>query len=131
LDRLPQEQIDSATKAARLERFARLRGWILIVIGSGLSIGMAAMACYLAATIVYPTAGGSRWSGSHDFTERVFGIFGSVFCFGVGSIVNGIGFIRNKRPSKLGIIITLIGLAVTIWLGYEIINFDQNTARIR
>lgn len=92
---------------------------------------MAALACYLAATIVYPTARGSRWNGSHDVTVRVFGIFASVFCFGLGSIVNGLGFIRNKRPSKLGILITLVSLAVTIWLSYEIINSDQNTATIR
>jgi hypothetical protein len=131
LDKLVQEKVDNATKAAQLERFARVRGWILIIIGSGLSIGMVALAYYLAATIVYPTAGGSRWNGSHDFTVRVFGIFGSIFCFGLGSIVNGVGFIRNKRASKLGIVITLISLAVTIWLGYEIVNFDQNAAKFR
>jgi hypothetical protein len=131
LDNFVQEQIDSATKASQLERFARVRGWILIVIGSGLTMGMAALACYLAATILYPTAGGSRWNGSHDFTVRVFGIFASILCFGLGSIINGVGFIRNKRAGKLGIVITLVSLVVTIWLGYEIINFHQTAAELR
>src|SRR5258707_11810633 len=106
---------------ALISTISRIRGWLLIVIGSLLSIGIGVIAAFLASTIAHnDEPGTAHWTGTHEFTIRVFELFAVVFVFGLVALVGGIFQLRRGRASKLAIVVMLILVAVMFFLGQGI-----------
>jgi hypothetical protein len=106
---------------ATTSRISRLRGWLLIVLGSSLSVGIAVIAGFLALTIMQGEGrGGSHWTGSHEFTVRVFELFATVFVFGLVSVAGGSFQLRHGRANRLAIILMLALVGVMFFLGRQI-----------
>ena len=99
-----------------------MRGWLLVFLGSALALGMTALSFYLAATILNKEPGGARWTGTHDFTVRVFAMFGSIFVFGLVAIGGGIYQLRTGRVSKIALVLLLGVVLVMLFLGQSIMN---------
>jgi hypothetical protein len=111
---------------AMTSKISRIRGWLLIVIGSSLSVGIALIAAFLASTIMRnDQPGGTHWTGSHEFTVRVFELFATVFVFGLVALAGGIFQLRRGRPSWLAIILLLALVAVMFFLGRQIMGKPQ------
>ena len=100
------------------------RGWLLIVIGTGLSVSMACLVYLLHGLILRNGEPGSRshWSGGAAFTRTVFELFGTVGAFGLVGIAAGVYILRTRRISRvLGAIMVLLGLGMG-YLGYVIVQ---------
>lgn len=94
---------------------ARIRGWLLIVLGVCLSVGMVVLAALMGSTIAHnEQPGATHWAGSHEMTVRVFELFATIFVFGLVSIGGGIFQLRRGRASWLAMIV-LIGLVTIIY----------------
>jgi hypothetical protein len=104
-------------------RISRIRGWLLVVLGSCLSAGMALFAAFLAWTIANnDRPGGTHWTGTHDFTVQVFELLATVFVFGLVAVGGGIFQLRHGRPSWPAAIV-LVGLvAVMFFIGHGMMN---------
>ena len=95
---------------------ARVRGWLLILLGSCLSIGLAAITVYLSLTILHnDQPGGTHWTGSHEMTVKVFSLFATIFVFGLVAIGAGIFQLQRGRPNWLALGI-LAGLVLVMYL---------------
>lgn len=104
-------------------KFTRVRGWVLIVLGSLLSVGISVIAAWLGSTIWgAQQPGGRRWTGSHDFTVTVFELFAAVFAFGLVALGGGIFQVRRSRASVLAVVLMLALAVVMIFLGAQIMN---------
>jgi hypothetical protein len=102
---------------------SRIRGWLLIVLGSFLSVGMVLFACYLGSVIANNDRPGvTHWTGSHDFTVRVFELLATVFVFGLVAVIGGIFQLRRGRPSWPVIIVLLALVAVMFFVGHGMMN---------
>jgi hypothetical protein len=109
--------------AEPVTRTPRIRGWTLLIIGASLSIGMAALSCYLGQMIMNGNQPGmNHWTGSHVFTVRVLELFGAVFLFGLVALAGGIVILKRGRISKLVFVILLALVAVMFYLGATITN---------
>src|SRR5665811_812550 len=83
LDMNPPEQNHRPIPAVQ-SRISCIRGWLLVVIGAFLSLGMSLLAAYLAWTITRnDQPGGTHWTGSHEMTVKVFELFATIFVFGL------------------------------------------------
>ncbi len=62
---------------------------------------MAGLTVYLAWIVPYhDRPGRSHWTGSHDFTIKVFELFAVIFILGLVAIGGGIFQLRRGRVSK-------------------------------
>ena len=104
---------------------ARIRGWLLIILGVCLSVGMAALAVYMGSVMNNNQPGGSHWTGSHEMTVRVFQLFASIFVFGLVSIGGGVFQLRRGRPSWLAMIILIVLVVVMYFLGQNIMQMPR------
>jgi hypothetical protein len=95
----------------------RVRGWLFIIVGTALSIGMAALAVYLWTVISNEGAGGATWTSSHDFTVHTLELFGVVFVFGLVATAAGIYQLREGRTSRVSIVLLIILVAIMLYLG--------------
>ncbi len=100
------------------------RGWLLIVLGTGLSVAMAVLSYVIHQTILRNGEPGSHshWNGSPEFTRTVFELFGTVFAFGLVALASGIYILRTRRISRVlgGIMVALaVGMG---YLGYVIVQ---------
>ena len=112
--------------AATQSKISRLRAWLLIVIGSGLSLGITLIAAYLGWTIAQnDQAGGTHWTGSHEMTVKVFELFAAVFVFGLVAIGGGILQLRNGRPSWAALALLLGLVMVMYFLGQGIMRTSR------
>jgi len=111
---------------AMVSKISRMRGWLLIILGTCLSVGIAVIGAFLALTIAHNDRPGStHWTGSHEMTVRTFELFATVFIFGAVAVVGGSFQLRHGRPSWLAILV-LIGLvAVMCFLGPEIMQLGR------
>lgn len=110
-------------ETAIASKISRIRGWVLVIIGPLLSLGIAAVAAYLTWAIFHKDRpDGPHWTGSHDFTVRVFGLFAVIFVFGLVALAGGIFQLRRGRASKLVIVAMLLLVAVMFLLGLGIVN---------
>ena len=111
---------------APTSRISGIRGWLLIVLGSLVSAGIAVIAAILASTIMHnDQPGGSHWTGSHAFTVRVFELFAAVFVFGLVALAAGIFQLRRGRANWLAIILLLALVVVMYLLGQQIVGAPQ------
>lgn len=102
------------------------RGWVLIVLGTGLSAGIAYLSRVIQQLILRNGEPGStsHWRGSAEFTRTVFELFGTVFVFGLVAIAAGVYILRTGRISRvLGVLMALLGLVMGC-LGYVIVHTD-------
>lgn len=97
-------------------RSQRVGAWLFVVIGTALSIGMAALALYLWTVISNQATGGATWTGSHDFTVHTLELFGVVFVFGLVATVAGIYQLREGRTSRVSIVLLIILVAIMLYL---------------
>ena len=100
------------------------RGWLLVVLGVGLSAGMAYLSYVIHQLILRNGEPGStsHWHGSVEFTRVVFELFGTVFVFGLVAVAAGVYILRTRRISRvLGVIMALLGLVMG-YLGYAIMH---------
>ncbi len=112
--------------SAPIPRISRIRGWMLIVLGLSLGVGIALIAGLLASRILhYEGRGFTHWRGSHDFTVHVFELFAAVFVFGLVALAGGIFQLRRGRPNRLAIILMLALVVVMIFLGQQIVRAPQ------
>ena len=99
-------------------------GWLLVLLGVGLSGSMAYIASVIHAAIVQSGAPGARshWNGSPEFTRTVFELFGTVFVFGLVSIAGGIYILCTRRINRVqGAVMVALAFAMA-YLGYVIIQ---------
>src|SRR3954452_4854439 len=102
---------------------SRIRGWMLIVIGLGLSLGMLWLTSYLSWTIAHNNRPErSHWNGSRQCTIQVFELFGAIFLFGVAAFVGGVLLLRRGRPSWPIIVLSLGLFAIMCFLGWQIVQ---------
>lgn len=100
------------------------RGWLLIVLGTFLSAGMAFLVHWLHQALLHnddPGAHG-RWTGGAEFTRNVFGLFWSVFVFGLVSMASGVYILRTRRLSRVLWGVMLAVIAVMVYFGYTIMQ---------
>jgi len=110
---------------ALISKISRIRGWLLIVLGSLLSVGIAVMATILALTIHNDQPQGSHWTGSHEFTVHVFELFAAVFVFGLVALAGGIFQLRRGRASWPAMIVLIALVLVMFFLGQQIVSAPQ------
>ena len=81
-------------------RIPRIRGWLLVVLGAFLSLGISLLAAYLAWMIARnDQPGGTHWTGSQEMTVKVFELFATIFVFGLVAIAAGILQLRRGRTN--------------------------------
>lgn len=101
-------------------------GWLLMVIGGGLTIFMAVLTVVVAGIMVPPfnRHTSSRFMGGPEAALLIFGIFGFVMLFGLTSVFAGIWQIRYGRRNKhlttiiltLAVVFIVLGVLVQILL---------------
>jgi len=97
---------------------SKVRGWVLVVLGTGLSVGMAVIGVYLGWIIAHnDRPAGTHWTGSESFTARVFDLLAVIFVFGLVAVGAGIFQLKRGRPSKLAILVLLLLGVVMYFLG--------------
>src|SRR5215468_9054389 len=102
---------------------SRIRGWLLVVLGSCLSLGAALLAAFLGWTIAgyqYPPT--THWTGSHEMTIKVFVLFATVFIFGLVAAGAGVFQLRRRRVSWLANSILFLLAAMMVFICYRIMN---------
>ncbi len=101
----------------------RAVGWVLIVLGPGLSAAMALAAreLYGASTLARLTGRPVRWHGSPEFTRTAFELFGAVFLIGVAVFLGGVYQVRTGRRHRVLVVFTLGLAAVTAYLVCSVI----------
>ena len=98
------------------------RGWLLIVIGSLLSVAMALLTVFFGWTIASKESGPvTHWTGSHEMTRHVFELFVTIFVFGLVAVIAGVFQLRRGRVNQLAVVIMLILLGMIFVTGYRII----------
>ena len=78
-------------------------GWLLIVLGPLISLGMVALTMFLAPIVNASTPPGSlpRYTGSHQMTVAAFTLFGLLFVFGlVGLATAFIKPVTRANPGR-------------------------------
>ena len=100
------------------------RGWLLVVLGVFLSGSMAFLVHWLQQALLHNDDPGARshWNGSAEFTRNVFGLFWSVFVFGLVALSAGVYILRTRRLSR--VIAAIMGVVVLamIYYGYTIMH---------
>jgi MFS family permease len=105
-------------------RIQRIRGWVLVIIGSGLSLGMAVIAFLLGSVVANTGKPGatSEWTGTREFTMHVFELFAVAFVFGVVALAGGIFQLRKGQTSKVAMLLMFGLVALMLYLGGTIAN---------
>ena len=105
----------------------RARGWLLIVLGLMLSIGMAGLSLFLWRTIHYQgqMGGTARWTGSAEMTARTFQLFGTIAAFGLVCLATGIFQIRTGRRNVVFVVLLLLLVGVMVLLGSQIMQLGN------
>ena len=99
-------------------------GWLLVVLGVCLSVGIAVVASSLHHTIVHGSDPGARshWNGSPEFTRSTFELFGAVFVFGLAGLGASVRQVSTGRRSRTWMGLLLLALAAIVYLGYGILS---------
>ena len=109
-----------------VSKAARIRGWLLIILGACVSVGMAISAAFLALTIAHnDQPGGTHWTGSHEMTIKTFELLATVFIFGVVAVVGGSFQLRRGRPSWVAMLVLLGLVGVMFFLGRQIMQLGR------
>lgn len=105
----------------------RARGWLLIVLGLLLSIGMAGLSLFLWRTLHFQgqKGGTARWTGSAEMTARTFQLFGTIFAFGLVCLATGVFQIRTGRRNVVLVVLLLLLAGVMILLGSQIMRLGS------
>jgi hypothetical protein len=104
-------------------RAVRNIGWLLIVLGPSLSVGMAVISYNLYSAIVTQDLPGasSRWHGGPEFTRTAFELFAAVFALGWTIFAGGLYQVRTGRRHPVLVALVLIVAAIIAYLVYKII----------
>ena len=97
------------------KRWSRRYGWILLVLGVGISVVMGAVLNAIGPTLLGYSSGGLRFSGSAAQGKLALGILGAVELFGITATCYGLWQIVTGRRSKW-VIYFAIGVAALLWL---------------
>jgi fatty acid desaturase len=102
----------------------RTRGWVLIVLGLLLTIGMAGITFYVwqAVHSQGQPGGTPRWTGGTAMTARTFQLFATLIGFGVICLATGIFQVRTGRRNMGLVVLLLLLVGVMIFLGKEIMQ---------
>jgi hypothetical protein len=100
---------------------AVVRGWILIVLGAFLAIGMGCLTAWFAATVNNTSQQGSHWNGTRTMTMQVYELFAAVIFFGLVSAAAGTYQVRYGRLNKIAFAAMLLLIGVMFWIGKGIV----------
>jgi hypothetical protein len=105
----------------------RTRGWLLVVLGLMLSLGMAGLSLFLWRTIHHPgqSGGTSRWTGGAEMTDRTFQLFGTIFVFGLVCLGTGIFQVRTGRRNMILVVLLLLLVGLMFFLGNQIMQMAR------
>ena len=105
----------------------RTRGWLLIVLGVMLSLGMAGLSFYLWRTIHHPgqSGGTSRWTGNAEMTDRTFQLFGTIIVFGLVCLGTGLFQVRTGRRNMILVVLLLLLVGLMFFLGNQIMQLTH------
>lgn len=101
------------------QKYMVKNGYLQIVIGAILALGMTGLGAYLGKIMLFPASGGSRFTGTLADASLIVGIFLLVISVGVAAMVNGYWQIRYGRRNKY-IVYFLIAFAVILFVGGSI-----------
>jgi hypothetical protein len=107
---------------ARTPRTHRIRGWLLILLGTIVSIAIVALGLYFWTLISSETIDGLRWWSSYEFTIHTLELFADVFIFGLIAAAAGIYQLRQHRTSQTAMVLLLILIALMFYLGSTLIT---------
>ena len=109
-----------------VSKISRIRGWLLIILGICLGVGMTVIGVLLAWIITHnDQPGGTHWTGSREVTVRTFELLATVFIFGAVAAVGGSFQLTQGRTSRLAMLVLLGLVAVMCFLGREIIQLGR------
>ena len=97
-------------------RAIKVRGWIILILGLILLIGMAVLTANLYPLLSQPgveSTSGSRFTGSDSDARMILTLFGTVAAFGLASIVTG-GY--QAATGKRNMLLTWIMIAIAVGL---------------
>jgi hypothetical protein len=103
-------------------RTHRIRGWVLVALGTVVSIGIVALALYFWTLISSETNDGLAWRSSYEFTIHTLELFADVFIFGLVAAVAGIYQLRQHRTSNTAMVLLLMLMALMLYLGSTLIT---------
>lgn len=97
----------------------RTLGWVLAVIGAGLTIFMAWLSVVVGQVILLPNLPGTtaRFTGGPSMVLFIVGIFGVVLAIGIASFLAGVFQIRNGRRNKSLVKVMLVLAAMFMIVG--------------
>ena len=101
----------------------RRLGWLLIVLGLALSVGMAVIGVNLRDTVLHSgEAGHGTYTGTHQMAVDMFTLFAVIFIFGLLSVANGIWQAMRSRHNNLLRAPMLIAFAIIAYYAYSMIS---------
>ena len=102
----------------------RARGWILVVLGPVLSIGMGLISFWIWRAINYQSIPGttSRWTGSHEMTVNTFSLLATIFVFGLVCTGAGVYQIKTGRRNIAFLVAILLLVGVMFYFGSNIMQ---------
>lgn len=99
----------------------RRRGWLLLLIGLFLIGLMGTITFNLAPGLLFPgetLADGSRFTGTAEQAQFIFGIFALVIMFGVMSATSGLWQIVTGRRNKTLVVVMLVLFVALLIAGW-------------
>ena len=104
----------------------RVLGWLLLLIGTGLVIFMAALGLYLGQIITRSgdSTSTTRFTGGPQDVMLIVAIFGLVISFGIASMAGGIWQIIYGKPNRILMVAMFLvaGILVAIAWGIKIMS---------
>ena len=107
----------------------RALGWVLMVLGAGLSVSMAVSAWYLFVTITFYKQSGAHghWNGGLEFTRLTFELFGAVFVCGLLVMTGGCYQASTGRRHPVLIALLLPVAGAIVYFVYGILSAPQTS----
>lgn len=105
-----------------LARASRVRGWLLLLLGLSLAIGMGVITLGVLPSMLRPgveMADGSRFTGTAEEARLFLTLFAGLVAFGLLMAANGVFHIATGRMNRLFQVLGLLafaGIVAIVWV---------------
>jgi hypothetical protein len=98
--------------AMQKQNMMRLRGWVTLIIGLALAIGVSALAIHLAPSLLHSgmADGSTMFNGTQNQGRLVLLLFGVIIAFAIIAFLNGFYMVRTGTRHRLlfGLMIAMV-----------------------